>query len=284
MIDSDTFYIKTLADIYMPRIIYGTAWKKERTKELVEKAASLGFKGIDTACQPKHYNEEGVGKALIELATQGIAREQLFLQTKFTPLAGQDPSRIPYRLEADLATQVFESFAVSQKNLQTDYIDSLILHSPLANHRDTMKVWRAMEAIYNDGKTRQLGISNCYSLDEMRQLYDEAKIKPAVLQNRFYSQTGYDALLRKWCKNRGIVYQSFWTLTANPHILESDTIKFLTKKYSKTAAQILFRYLTQIDIAPLTGTCSEEHMRDDLSIFDFSLSIDEIQSIERLFY
>src|ERR1700680_4396202 len=106
----------------MPPLIYGTAWKKERTSELVEKAILHGFKGIDTACQPKHYNEAGVGQALQALKKQNILAKNLFLQTKFTPLSGQDPARIPYDPAAPLAEQVQQSFLISLKNLQVDFI------------------------------------------------------------------------------------------------------------------------------------------------------------------
>ena len=77
--------------------LYGTAWKKEATTELVVAAVRAGFRGIDTACQPKHYREDLVGAALAQLAAEdGIARDALWLQTKFTPLPGQDPQNVPY--------------------------------------------------------------------------------------------------------------------------------------------------------------------------------------------
>ncbi|MBW1609002.1 MAG: aldo/keto reductase, partial [Deltaproteobacteria bacterium] len=84
-------WLITSAGVKMPRIIYGTAWKKDRTGDLVVKAIQTGFRGIDTACQPKHYNEALVGTALQRLKSHCIEREELFLQTKFTPLSGQDP-------------------------------------------------------------------------------------------------------------------------------------------------------------------------------------------------
>lgn len=125
--------------------MYGTAWKKTRTKELVEAAVRAGFRGIDTACQPKHYNEPGVGEALQSLYSDGfVTRSDLFLQTKFTSLNGQDPNNIPYHKEYPLREQVLESFQVSCSNLQTDYLDSLVLHSPMQSFSDTMIVWRAM--------------------------------------------------------------------------------------------------------------------------------------------
>ena len=130
----------------MPNIIYGTAWKKERTCDLVVAAVRAGFRGIDTACQPKHYYEPGVGQALQRLAAEdGIKREEIFIQTKFTPIRGQDPKNVPYDTKAPLATQVQQSLEASLRNLQTTYIDSLVLHSPLDTHQNTMVVWREFE-------------------------------------------------------------------------------------------------------------------------------------------
>lgn len=272
-------WITTTAGVKMPKLIYGTAWKKERTADLVVQAVNAGFQGVDTACQPKHYNEPQVGKALQILVDQGIRRESLFLQTKFTPIDGQDPNTVPYNTEAPVDEQVRQSFEVSRKNLQTEYIDSLVLHSPLFPHSLLFKAWRSMEAIYNTGGAHQLGISNCYDINVMKQLYADAAVKPAVLQNRFYRDTDYDAVLRDWCSRNDIVYQSFWTLTANPHILASTTVRSIAENRHKTEAQIFFRYLTQVGIIPLTGTCSEHHMSEDLSIFDFELSPDDLERI-----
>ena len=278
----DQKWLITAAGVNMPWMIYGTAWKKDRTADLVVKAVQAGFKGIDTACQPKHYDEALVGVALHRLKDQGMGRETLFLQTKFTPLAGQDPKQVPYDKNAPIESQITQSFEASKKNLQTDYVDSLLLHSPIAPHSLLMKAWGAMETIQKAGGTHQLGISNCYNTDVMRQLYADANVKPAVVQNRFYQETGYDADLRNWCSNRSVIYQSFWTLTANPHILASNTVRTIAQKYNKTEAQIFFRYLSQSGIVPLTGTCSEQHMREDLSIVDFELSSDDLKNVSRL--
>ena len=278
----DQKWLTTSAGVKMPRIIYGTAWKKERTADLVVKAIQAGFRGIDTACQPKHYNEPLVGVALHRLKDHGIEREALFLQTKFTPLSGQDPNQVPYDKNATVDLQVAQSFEVSKQNLQTEYVDSLVLHSPLATHSLLMKTWNAMEKIHQAGGARQLGISNCYNTEVIKALYADANVKPAIVQNRFYQETGYDADLRHWCSNNGVIYQSFWTLTANPHILFSNTVQTIAQKNQKTEAQIFFRYLSQIGIVPLTGTCSEQHMNEDLGIFDFELSSDDLKNVSYL--
>jgi len=277
-------YATSLSGVKIPKIIYGTAWKKERTTELVVKAIETGFRGIDTACQPKHYSEERVGKALLILQNQGFKREDLYIQTKFTPLGGQDPNNIPYDKNAPLSAQVIQSFEVSKLNLQTSYIDSLVLHSPIFPHSELLKAWRAMEEIQKSGEILQLGVSNCYDLQTLKRLYTDAQIKPAVVQNRFYSDSAYDMELRQWCDEHNIIYQSFWSLTANPHILSSELVINLAQKYNKTQAQIFFAFLMHIGIVPLTGTTSPLHMGEDLDTLNITLEDVEFEDINRLLY
>ena len=265
--------VTSSAGVRMPKILYGTAWKKADTERLVTTALREGFRGIDTACQPKHYEEPGVGAGVAAaIATAAVNRDDLYLQTKFTPLSGQDPTRIPYDPRATLPQQVAQSFQVSLHNLRTDRIDALVLHSPLPNDRQTHEVWRAMESLVAGGQVRQIGLSNCYQLKQLESLYKSAQVKPAVLQNRFCSDTRYDREIRAYCRQHGILYQSFWTLTANPQILGNRVVTNLAEHYQRTVAQILFRYLTQVDVVPLTGTRSDTHMREDLRIFDFELT------------
>jgi diketogulonate reductase-like aldo/keto reductase len=123
----------------IPPVFYGTAWKKEKTAQLVEMALRSGFRAIDTACQPKHYNESGVGDGI---ANSQVPREELFIQTKYTPFSGQDPNKVPYNPKDPLEAQVQASLETSLKNLRTSYLDSLVLHSPLNNLEKTMKVWQ----------------------------------------------------------------------------------------------------------------------------------------------
>jgi diketogulonate reductase-like aldo/keto reductase len=281
-------FISSIAGVRVPGILYGTAWKKSDTEGLVRAAIRLGFRGIDTACQPKHYHEPGVGAVAACLRgnlahSGGLAREDLYLQTKFTPVSGQDPARIPYDPKAPLPDQVRQSFAVSLRNLQTDYLDGLLLHSPFPSARQTLEVWQAMEALVEVGGIRQLGISNCYQLEQLEALYDSARIKPAMVQNRFHAETGYDREIRSFCREHRLIYQSFWTLTANPQVLAHRLVARLASKHRRTPAQILFRYLTQIGVVPLTGTRSETHMREDLGIFEFELAQPEREEMDALF-
>src|SRR5438552_18911209 len=113
-----------------PTFLYGTAWKEEQTEPLTYLALEMGFAGIDTANQRKHYDEEGVGKAIKGFLDAGSnQREDLFIQTKFTFAQGQD-HRKPYDANARYATQVRQSFESSLRHLGLNYIDSYILHGP----------------------------------------------------------------------------------------------------------------------------------------------------------
>lgn len=279
---SDT--ITSNAGVVMPKLIYGTAWKKDRTSTLVEAALRCGFRGIDTACQPKHYNEAGVGEALQTLTSEGLKREAVFLQTKFTPLEGQDPNSIPYDKDAPLSQQIAHSFKVSLANLRTEYIDSYLLHSPLFPFSRLITAWQAMEEIVISGGAKQLGISNCYELSMLKRLYDEAKIKPAILQNRFYADTDYDTDIRAFCDEKSIRYQSFWSLTANPHLVGSETVIRAAMKRRLEPAQVFYAYLMAKGIIPLDGTTSLEHMKDDLGVLDICLTPEEISAIDTLIF
>ncbi|MBF0262325.1 MAG: aldo/keto reductase [Magnetococcales bacterium] len=257
--------------IPMPGILYGTAWKQEQTAALVQQALTKGFRGIDTACQPKHYHEAGVGQGIAAALGQGLKRSELYLQTKFTPLPGQDPNRIPYDPEAPLSEQVEQSFQASLRNLGTDFLDGLLLHSPLATVGATLTAWKAMEKIHLAGGVHRLGISNCQDPRLLEYLILNTRIKPAVVQNRFHAQTGYDREIRALCKRLGIVYQSFWTLTANPHLLAHAALTTQAGKLGCTAEQLFFRLLTQRGITPLTGTTATRHMEEDLAIFSIEM-------------
>ena len=118
----------------IPPILYGTAWKEDNTKRFALQALEAGFRGIDTANQRKHYFEEAVGDAIQQfLITSQETRSDLFIQTKCTSVHGQD-HRQPYDESASFTNQVKQSFASSLDHLQTDYIDSFILHGPSRFH------------------------------------------------------------------------------------------------------------------------------------------------------
>lgn len=107
-----------------------------------------------------------------------------------------------------------QSFLRSLSNLGVTYVDSLVLHGTLRTHYLSMEVWNVFEELHQKGNVRQIGLSNIYDLSTLEQIYTDALIKPAVLQNRFYADTGYDVELRKFCQEKNIIYQSFWTLVS----------------------------------------------------------------------
>ena len=140
-----------------PHLIYGTAWKKDETASLVSEAVKAGFRHIDTACQPKHYNEAGVGIGWTKAAKElGLTRKDLWLQTKFTPIGGQDPENVPYDSSKPINEQAQESLQVSLQNLQTDYLDSWVLHSSPGNFEDLMRVWEVMEEAVDKEKVKKI--------------------------------------------------------------------------------------------------------------------------------
>ena len=261
-------------------LIYGTAWKEQRTEELTLLALRCGFRAIDTANQRKHYVEAGVGAAL---ARAGIPRDQLFLQTKFTYARGQD-HRLPYDPAAPIGEQVAQSFASSLEHLGTTYLDSYVLHGPAAAYdivEADIAAWRAMEALHAAGKVRHLGISNV-TAEQLVALCGIAKVAPAFVQNRCYASEGWDAAVRAICRERGITYQGFSLLTANRRELQRPLVDEIAMRLDRTREQVVFRFAIQLGIWPLTGTSDEQHMREDLAATDFSLTADDVRALETI--
>jgi len=267
----------------IPSFMYGTAWKKETTRQLVELAVASGFKAIDTANQIIHYEEGLVGEAVEALAKQGIKRDTLFLQTKFTPLGGQG-GRPPYDSSADLSMQVMQSIESSLDHLRTDYVDSYVLHAPLSRRGlgpADWDVWNAMEDLYRSAKAKMIGVSNI-TAGQLAELCSQANTKPMVVQNRCFAALGWDMELREICREEGIVYQGFSLLTANREVLVAPEIRTIASRLNATPAQVVFRFAMQIGMLPLTGTTSQQHMKEDLEAEKLALSVEEIDRIERI--
>ena len=269
--------------VSVPSFMYGTAWKKEATTRLVQLAVASGFKAIDTANQLIHYQEALLGEALQALEQKGIRRDSLFLQTKFTPVNGQD-HRTPYDASADLATQVRQSFDSSLTHLHTEYVDSYVLHGPYSRRglgNADREVWAAMERLYRSGKTKMIGISNV-TAEQLTQLCEQANVKPMVVQNRCYAALGWDKEVREICQAHGIIYQGFSLLTANGDVLADPEVRTIATRLGTGVAQVIFRFAMHIGMLPLTGTTSPQHMKEDLQAEQFALSTEEIQRIETI--
>ncbi len=266
-----------------PSFIYGTAWKEDATADLVETAVSTGCSAIDTANQPRHYQEHLVGEALLRLADKGINRDDLFLQSKFTPANGHD-QRIPYDPTANLTTQVKQSFESTLKNLHTDNLDSYLLHGPYSQPglgSEDWEVWSAIEELYKTEKTRFIGISNV-NIVQLKLLTEKAEVKPMVVQNRCFANRGWDSDVRDFCKTNQIAYEGFSLLTANPFVMQNPEVRSIASELGRTPEQVVFRFAMQAGMTPLTGTTSEQHMREDLQAVDFELNDDDVKLIEAI--
>src|SRR5579885_2818265 len=129
-----------------PSFIYGTAWKQDAAAGLVELAVRAGYRALDTANQKKHYREDFAGEALLRLYDAGVVeRSDLWLQSKFTSVDGQD-HRLPYDPRAPIGEQVVQSFESTLKNLHTDRLDSFLLHGPAAADGMTDEDWQVWAA------------------------------------------------------------------------------------------------------------------------------------------
>ncbi len=269
--------------LYQP-FLYGTAWKEDRTERLTRIALESGFRGIDTANQRKHYHEAAVGQAIMGAIGDGLfVRDELFVQTKFTFLAGQD-HRLPYDRSAPISKQVQQSVASSLLHLQVSYLDSLLLHGPSQRTglgQSDWDAWRTMEALHDQGELRSLGISNV-TLSQLESLVEKARVRPSWVQNRCFAFDGWDRSVRAFCGANAITYQGFSLLTANAKFLAQPAITSIAARHQCSVAQVIFRFAIETGILPLTGTTNAEHMRVDLDVFDLQLAADEVQKVESI--
>ncbi|TQS32036.1 hypothetical protein Golomagni_07665 [Golovinomyces magnicellulatus] len=261
------FTLKGVQATRMPKFCYGTAWKKDKSADLVYRALKAGFRGIDTAAQPKHYNEQGVASGFRKAVSEGIVtRQDVFVQTKFTPVSGQSHS-VPYDVNAPLDQQVHQSVQSSLQNFTIDgqdpYLDSIVLHSPLETIQDTFTVWKAFESYYPH-TIRNLGISNA-PIEYIEAIHQEMAVKPAVAQNRFFHREGFAAPIRSFCRDNDIIFQSFWTSTGNPRLVQSQPVVDVAEKAGVELAAAYYCLVLGLgNVTILNGTTSDEHMQQDL--------------------
>lgn len=268
----------------IPKLLYGTAWKEERTEALTALALRAGFRAIDTANQRKHYFEAAVGKAVQSAVASGLTtRAELFLQTKFTFQGGQD-HRLPYDPKAPTALQVAQSFESSLEHFATDYLDSFVLHGPSSRGALTptdVEAWRAIEALATDGRARFIGVSN-FSAAQLRELLALARVAPRFVQNRCYASAGWDRQVRALCREHGLIYQGFSLLTANRAELSRESVRGLASRTGSSTPELVFGFARQLGMLPLTGTSSEQHMRLDLAAVERELLPADLALLERL--
>ncbi|KAH7626974.1 NADP-dependent oxidoreductase domain-containing protein [Sordaria sp. MPI-SDFR-AT-0083] len=258
--------------VNMPRMIYGTAWKKNRTADLVYEAIKEGFRGIDTAAMKRHYSEELTGEGIRRAIKDGIiTREELYIQTKYTPhddafLA--EPALYPTITSQVLAsvTSSLRNFAHPDSEEDTSYIDCLIMHSPFPDPISTLEAWTALQS-FVPHRIRSLGISNI-TLPELQYLVADPRVTvyPTVIQNRFRrAERRWDYELRRWCANQNSTrwkgekrtrYQGFWTLTGN----RGD---WPTQKFVRELAAAVPKSTQEVEALEAAAAETEQKEADD---------------------
>lgn len=253
--------VKLNNGIDMPILGYGVFQVlPEECERCVLDAISVGYRLIDTA--QAYYNEEGVGNAV---AKCGVPRDKLFLTTKvWISNAGEEKAGA--------------SIDKSLRKLRTDYIDLLLIHQPFSDYTGT---WRAMEKAVREGKVRAIGLSNFYP-DRFVDMAEYAEIKPAVnqlLTNVFSQQWDAEAEMNPY----GTRLMAWGPLAQGASDLQDNPVlKALSEKYGKTPQQVALRYLLQRDIIAIPKSTHVERMKQNLDVFDFALTQEEMESIRPL--
>ena len=253
--------IKLNNGIEMPVLGYGVFQvSPEECERCVLDAISTGYRLIDTA--QAYYNEEGVGNAVTRC---GVPRNELFLTTKIW---------ISNAGETNAARSIDESL----RKLHTDYIDLRLIHQPFSDYPGT---WRAMEKAVKDGKVRAIGLSNFYP-DRFVDMAEYAEIKPAVnqLKTNVFSQQWeaeaemnlYDTHIMAWAP----------LAQGNPELLTNPVLTALAERYNKTVQQVALRYLIQRGIIAIPKSTHTERMKQNLDVFDFALTPEDMESIRPL--
>ena len=229
--------------------------------DMVRTAISVGYRHIDTAMI--YGNEEAVGKAIKD---SGVDREKIFLTTKLW----NDDQR---------SGKVQEALETSLKKLGTDYVDLYLVHWPV---KDTyVSVWKKMEEAYENGKARAIGVSN-YNSHHLDDLLESALIVPAVNQVECYPYLSQAPLIR-YCEEKGIYPEAWGPLGAGQSdILSNPTITEIAKKYDKTPAQIVLHWNVERGVIVIPKSVHENRLIENISIYDFDLSLDDMQKIDSL--
>ena len=244
--------------IKMPAIGYGTfTLEPLDCEELVVKALHDGYRLIDTANMYK--NEKAVGRAIRK---SKINREEVFITTKLWPTS------FPYE-------KALKEIDETLKRLGTDYIDLLLLHQEVG---DIEGAWRACEEAVQSGKVRAIGVSN-FSRESMEKLLSYAKVKPSVVQNECHPYLQENDF-REYLAKNDIKLMSWYPLGHGDFsLIMNPTFEEIGAKYDKTNAQVILRWHIQSGIIPIPGTKDSVHFGENIEVFDFELSDEDMQRI-----
>ncbi|EGL17738.1 MULTISPECIES: aldo/keto reductase [unclassified Paenibacillus] len=251
--------------VKMPWLGLGV-FKVEEGPELVEAvktAIKNGYRSIDTAAV--YGNEEGVGQGIREgLAETGLSREELFVTSKVW--------------NADQGYEsALQAFEVSLRKLGLDYLDLYLIHWPVqGKYKDT---WRALEAIYESGKARSIGVSN-FHVHHLQDLLQEAKIKPMVDQVEFHPCLTQEEL-RAYCREQGIQFEA-WSPLMQGELLDNEVLKTVAGRHGKSVAQVILRWDLQNGVVTIPKSTKEHRIIENASVFDFELTPDEMSRISGL--
>jgi len=254
--------VKLNNGLEMPILGYGVYQidDLELCEECVYNALETGYRLIDTAAV--YQNEEAVGKAINR---SNVDRESIFLTTK---LWVQDTGY----------ERTKEAFEKSLQRLDTDYIDLYLIHQPFG---DVYGSWRAMEELYEEGKIKAIGVSNFYP-DRVKDLIIHNKVVPAVNQietHPFYQRKE----AHKFLKEEGVQHESWGPFAEGKNdIFNNEILTAIGKKYDKTAAQVILRWLIQRDVVVIPKTVHQARMEENFNVFDFELSVEDIEKISEL--
>ena len=259
--DFSNRYVILNNGIKMPIIGLGTwTFTNEEAEEAVYIAIKNGYRFIDTA---QYYGDEvGVGKGVRKAIDEGIVkREDIFVTSKI--YASTDHNK---------------AIEKSLNNLDLDYIDLLLIHQP---GFDDKGLYQTMEKYYKEGKLKAIGISNYYTKEAIDEVLSYAEIVPAVIQNEnhIYYQNNE---LQEYVKQYGIIIESWYPFGGRGHTSENfnnEVIKELAEKYNKTSAQIILRWQLQAGYIAIPGSRNPDHIKENISIFDFELSDEDMKKI-----
>ena len=246
--------------VKMPSIGFGTykSGNDEETAKIVKYALEIGYMQIDTASF--YGNEVGIGNGIKE---SGINREDIFLVTKlWNDDHGYD--------------KTIEAFNKSLEKLQVKYIDLYLVHWPNKLNSET---WKAFEYLYKTGKVKAIGVCN-FKIGHLEELKKTAEIMPMVNQIEIHPQSSKNDML-SYCEENNIQLVA-WSPIMRGKLFSNKLMIDLSEKYKKTIAQIILRWHVQRGIIPIPKSSNEERIKENLSIFDFELSNDDMKTIDLL--